>query len=465
VRDFAVKQPCAWRALGADVGRRTGRRVSSITGYSCSERARHLGYAPIVKRNTTRSYRRARSLACFLTVAVGAPLSYPGVASADPISNKRAQAQALAEQIDVLGNQEAALSEHYDAAVLAEQQAGAQVDAAATQQAASEAAVSRASVSLRSDAVDAYTRGGNVSGLGSMANLAGAQDSLLRVEYAQTLATSQSDHRDQYRVAVAQASTKKAQLSAAQQQAAAQAAKADSARRAVAGSAAQLQATYRQTQGQLATLVAQAQAAKQAEQARQAQAAEAARQQSVQRQAAAQAAAQAASAQAATNLADPSVPAAASPSGATAATTAGSQHGSSAPTNSPSALAPSTQAPVSVPTGSGGAAAVAAATSRLGDPYVWGAAGPNSFDCSGLTMWAWAHAGVSLPHYSGSQYDSTTHISMSQIQPGDLVFFADPGEHMAMYIGGGQVIDAPYTGANVRIEPMYSQFVLASRPN
>ncbi len=103
--------------------------------------------------------------------------------------------------------------------------------------------------------------------------------------------------------------------------------------------------------------------------------------------------------------------------------------------------------------------------SRLGDPYVWGAAGPNSFDCSGLTMWAWARASVSLPHYSGSQYDSTTHISMSQLQPGDLVFFANPGDHMAMYIGGGQVIEAPYTGANVRIEPMYSQFVLASRPN
>ncbi len=397
-----------------------------------------------------------------MTVAVGAPLAVPGVASADPISDKRAQAQALAEQINVLGNQEAALSEHYDAAVLAEQQAGAQVDSVAKQQAASQAAVSRASVSLRSDAVDAYTRGGNMSGMSSMGNLAGAQNSLLRVEYAQTLATSQNDHRDQYRLAVVQAAGKKAQLTAAQQQAAAQAAKADSARRAVAGSAAQLQTTYRQTQGQLATLVAQAQAAKNAEQARQAQAAEQSRQQSAQRQAAAQAAA--------INVTRPPVAVGAPASGPTAVTAAGPNQGSPSPTSSPSSPAPASPSPASpppasVPSGSGGAAAVAAAMSRLGDPYVWGAAGPSSFDCSGLTMWAWARAGVSLPHYSGSQYDSTTHISMSQLQPGDLVFFANPGDHMAMYIGGGQVVEAPYTGANVRVEPMYSQFVLASRPN
>ena len=412
-----------------------------------------------MKRHTTKSRGRARSLACFLAVAVGAPLAVPGLASADPISDKRAQAQALADQISVLGNQEAALSEHYDAAVLAEQQAGTQVDAAAKQQAASRAAVTQASNALRSDAIDAYTHGGNMNGgISSMSNLADAQNSLLRVEYAKTLATSQNDHRDQYRLAEAQANAKKAQLSAAQQQAAAQASKADSARRAVAGSAAQLQATYKQTQGQLATLVAQAQAAQAAEQARQAQLADQARQQTAQRAAAAQAA----GAQAATDRAHATPTAGSSGSGPASAqpqrasSTTGGQ-------SSPASSAPAQSAPA--PTGSGGSAAVAAAMSRLGDPYVWGAAGPNTFDCSGLTMWAWARAGVSLPHYSGSQYDSTTHISMSQLQPGDLVFFANPGDHMAMYIGGGQVIEAPYTGANVRIEPMYSQFVLASRPN
>jgi cell wall-associated NlpC family hydrolase len=114
--------------------------------------------------------------------------------------------------------------------------------------------------------------------------------------------------------------------------------------------------------------------------------------------------------------------------------------------------------------GGGAAAAVQAAMSRLGSPYVWGAAGPGGFDCSGLVLWAWAHAGVSLPHFSGAQYAVTTHISMADLQPGDLVFPADPGQHVAMYIGGGMIIQAPHTGAVVSTAPLSSWFVLASRP-
>jgi cell wall-associated NlpC family hydrolase len=99
----------------------------------------------------------------------------------------------------------------------------------------------------------------------------------------------------------------------------------------------------------------------------------------------------------------------------------------------------------------------------VGDPYVWGAAGPDAFDCSGLVMWAYAQAGVSLPHYSGAQYDDTIHIPMSDLEPGDLVFPADPGEHVAIYIGNGDIVQAPYTGANVQIVPLTGFFVLASR--
>jgi len=106
---------------------------------------------------------------------------------------------------------------------------------------------------------------------------------------------------------------------------------------------------------------------------------------------------------------------------------------------------------------------VAAAESRIGDPYVWGAAGPSAFDCSGLVMWAYAQAGVYLPHFSGAQYDDTMHIPMSDLQPGDLVFPADPGQHVAMYIGNGEVVQAPYTGADVQIIPLTGWFVLASR--
>jgi cell wall-associated NlpC family hydrolase len=112
---------------------------------------------------------------------------------------------------------------------------------------------------------------------------------------------------------------------------------------------------------------------------------------------------------------------------------------------------------------SAASAAVAAAEGRVGDPYVWGAAGPGAFDCSGLVMWAYAQAGVYLPHYSGAQYDDTIHIPMSDLEPGDLVFPADPGEHVAIYIGNGEIVQAPYTGANVQIVPLTGFFVLASR--
>jgi peptidoglycan DL-endopeptidase CwlO len=85
---------------------------------------------------------------------------------------------------------------------------------------------------------------------------------------------------------------------------------------------------------------------------------------------------------------------------------------------------------------------------------VYGAAGPNSFDCSGLTMWAWAHGGVSLPHSSSAQYAGSTHIPISAIQPGDLLFYYSDIHHVAMYVGGGMMIEAPHTGANVREVPM-----------
>jgi cell wall-associated NlpC family hydrolase len=106
---------------------------------------------------------------------------------------------------------------------------------------------------------------------------------------------------------------------------------------------------------------------------------------------------------------------------------------------------------------------VQAALSRVGDWYQWGAAGPNTFDCSGLVMWAYAQVGISLPHFSGAQYADTTHIPMSDLQPGDLVFPSDPGQHVAMYIGGGNIVEAPYTGAQVHVVPMGSWFVLAGR--
>jgi cell wall-associated NlpC family hydrolase len=115
----------------------------------------------------------------------------------------------------------------------------------------------------------------------------------------------------------------------------------------------------------------------------------------------------------------------------------------------------------------GAAAAVSAAYSVLGVPYQWGGADPSTgFDCSGLTMWAWAHGGVSLPHSSASQYAVLPHISQSELQPGDLVFFYSPISHVGMYVGGGMMIHSPHTGGVVSLTSLagYPSYVGAARP-
>jgi cell wall-associated NlpC family hydrolase len=96
-------------------------------------------------------------------------------------------------------------------------------------------------------------------------------------------------------------------------------------------------------------------------------------------------------------------------------------------------------------------AAISYAYAQLGKPYQWGGAGPDSFDCSGLVMRAWGAAGVSLPHSAAGDQASLPSVSLSALEPGDLVFYGDPAFHVALYIGGGRIIQAPHTGANVEI--------------
>lgn len=116
---------------------------------------------------------------------------------------------------------------------------------------------------------------------------------------------------------------------------------------------------------------------------------------------------------------------------------------------------PTQLADLPVVSGSGkGAEALRYALTKLGRPYVWGAEGPSTFDCSGLTMWAYRQVGISLPHYTGSQFNAGAHISRDQMQPGDLVFFHSDLHHMGMYIGNGQMVHAPHTGDVVRIAPL-----------
>ena len=101
-------------------------------------------------------------------------------------------------------------------------------------------------------------------------------------------------------------------------------------------------------------------------------------------------------------------------------------------------------------------AAVSYALAQVGDSYVYGAAGPDAFDCSGLTMAAWAQAGVGLPHSSSAQMGSGAPVSQSQLQPGDLVFYYSPVSHVGIYIGNGQIVHAANPSTGVQVSPVFS---------
>ncbi len=102
--------------------------------------------------------------------------------------------------------------------------------------------------------------------------------------------------------------------------------------------------------------------------------------------------------------------------------------------------------------------AVQAGQEQLAKPYQWGATGAASFDCSGLTYWSWARAGVGLPRTAAAQFAALPHVPLSELAPGDLVFFGrspDTIHHVGLYVGGGRMIDAPHSNANVRYDSIY----------
>lgn len=126
---------------------------------------------------------------------------------------------------------------------------------------------------------------------------------------------------------------------------------------------------------------------------------------------------------------------------------------------------PTSSSPPPAPNG-GVQAVLDAAYSVLGTPYHWGGTTPETgFDCSGFTMWAWSYAGVSLPHSSAAQYSSLPHVDREDLQPGDLLFFYSPISHVAIYVGGNNMIHSPHTGSVVSVVSVYwEHFVGAARP-
>ncbi|MYS21885.1 NlpC/P60 family protein, partial [Streptomyces sp. DvalAA-14] len=110
--------------------------------------------------------------------------------------------------------------------------------------------------------------------------------------------------------------------------------------------------------------------------------------------------------------------------------------------------------------------AIAYAFAQLGKPYVWGARGPDAFDCSGLTSQAWAHAGRAVPRTSQEQWARLTHVPLASLRPGDLVVYFKDATHVALYIGDGLVVQAPRPGASVKVSPIAAEPILgAVRPD
>jgi cell wall-associated NlpC family hydrolase len=339
-----------------------------------------------------------------LTAAAVLPAARP--ASADDLAKARAEAAQLASQIQAQGQQLATLSEQYDQAQIKVQALDQQVAQTQAQVAQTRTQVLAAQNDLRRQAVKDYTSGASSSGLEQLFAASGESSAVVH-EYQQVASSTVSGAIDRLRQLESVLNSQVTQLQAQQTQAHGAVEAAQAARQGAQATLADQQATLSKVKGQIATLVAEQQAA--------------------------EAAAQAAAFQA--RLA----------------------------AQRASALSSAPPAP-----NGGGATAVAAAESQIGVPYVWGGATPGrAFDCSGLTMWAWAQAGVALSHSAADQYGETTHVPLSDLQPGDLLFYNDGSTigHVTMYVGPGQMVQAMETGTRIQITGIWtSGLVGAGRP-
>jgi len=387
-------------------------------------------------RSGQRSGRR-RGAAVLATIVVSAfaavVLAPAGPVAADPLASAKAQAAQLAQQLQADSSQLDVLSERYDVAQLRVSQLDGQLSATRATIAQTESQVAAAEANLRAQALSAYMAGGTDSGLEALFTSGGEQATVTE-EYRVVAGSNVSGALDHLHLLQTTLGQQQAQLQATEQGARAVLGEADAARRAAQGVVADQQATLSHVKGQIATLVAQQQAA--------------------------EAAAQAAAFQAQLNATRAKEAAAATAAAATSVASGGSS-GTSTGSSFPGLPAPP------VPGGAGGRA-VAAAESQIGVPYIYGGATPGvGFDCSGLTMWAWGQAGVSLTHSAAAQYDETTHIPLSDLEPGDLLFYDEGGTigHVTMYVGPGEMVQAEETGTRIQITGIWDTgLVGAGRP-
>ncbi len=396
------------------------------------------------------------------------PVVLPTTAAADPISDQKALVAKVTDQLEALQTQSDQLAENYAEAMSAKEQLDVEVAAAQKKVADQQAAVSALRGQLEKVAVQAYM-GAGTGGLSPILDSSSAvTDGLARDQLSRVALSTGAVSTDQYDEAVKSLQQEQDTLDASRSQADAKAKQIASDKKATDAQAVTYTKARADAEAKLGDLVKQEEerraresylamqkaaeeaAAKQRADAEQAAAAEQAK-----AAAAAQAQADAASRQQAAAAAAQAPAARTADAPATTAAPRNNGGGAEAPTVQALAVAaPVDDAPAAPPPASSRAGtAIQAALSVLGVPYVGYKASPSQgFDCSGLTMWAWAQAGVSLPHYSKAQYESLPHVPKDQAQPGDLLFFHSPISHVSMYLGNGQHVErAAHRRRRVRV--------------
>jgi cell wall-associated NlpC family hydrolase len=406
-------------------------------------------------------------------------VAVPGAGTAGAEASLQLEAQQLAGEIQTEGRDLGRLAEAVDAAQLHSQQLQTQLGVLQVAMVRTDGQVKVARADLREQALLSYLAGG--APIVTYSPSHPGSDPSLTVSYANIVSDGQRRAVDAYRAVLASQTRQSKQLTVDHRQAVASLAALQADRVQAGAEVAARQETLAGVQGQLATLVSQVQTTRQ--QAEQASvkanlasrddlpAAASATLPSSQPRVAPSSGTGRASSPARTPVAPtPRSPRSAAPpitAPRPAPTTPPTVPTTAPPvrTTIPVQTTPPTSPPTTVPptppggnvAAPGAGLAIHYAYAQLGKPYQWAGAGPSSFDCSGLTMMAWATAGVYFPHLAQAQYEMTRRISLADALPGDLIFFGTPGDvsHVGLYIGGGEMIDAPSTGLTVSVSSIY----------
>ncbi len=426
----------------------------------------------------TVSRRRAGALLVLAALITGS-LSTASPSSADDIADKQAEAERITRQLEEQGRRISILAEDYDEARVRIESLEGELTSARRKVAATDTRASAIRLRLKDQAVAAYMRGGSTQALAMLVGLDETDDLAVRSHYIRSLSSGATDVLDELRAVKSQLDEQRQRLVAAQSEARSAAVLAESKRQEASTAEAAQRKTLGQVQGELASLV-EAETQRRAEEeakkaqadlaARKAKADAAARDAELKAAAARDAAAREAAARRATTTTTIKAPTAALVPGPVVTirptTTTTPSTTTLRPTTTTTAPSVAPSSGNSPPPSAGAETAIAEARRQIGKPYQWGGSGPETFDCSGLTSWAWRAGGKSLPHSSRAQWTATSRVSIDAIEPGDLLFYGEPIHHVGLYIGDGQMIEAPETGKNVRYGSIFRRdLVGAGRVN